>query len=247
MVMALSSMVLISSQVSSWTKPTWLASMKQGSHIMLQRLVRSMVSTDPRPCSTVLLPWWWSFSSLWARISRPGKTSSRCLKNAVSMAITSSKWPWMGQSFTIRILPSRSMICALISPAFSFMRTSRGSLPSMISWRICGTHLGHSESVERGQPSGGLDFWYDFNSGLSDHLGVNDGLGLMLFNLSKTAHAPLAAMVTAFSTYLTGLCIYASRTQENELRIAHPTNTGQVPHFSTVTKLMGERRKNQPR
>src|ERR1035438_3632063 len=107
----------------------------------------------------------------------------------------------MGQSFTIRILPSRSMICALISPAFSFMRTSSGSLPSMISWRICGTHLGQSESVERGHPSGGLDFWYDFNSGLSDQLGVNEGLGLMLFNLSKTAHAPLAAMVTAFSTY----------------------------------------------
>src|SRR5215472_2842995 len=46
--MALSSSVLISSQVSSWTKPTWLASMKHGSHIMLQRLVRSMVSTEPR-------------------------------------------------------------------------------------------------------------------------------------------------------------------------------------------------------
>ena len=43
---ALSSMVLISSHVSSCTKPTWFASMKQGSHIMLQRLVRSMVSTD---------------------------------------------------------------------------------------------------------------------------------------------------------------------------------------------------------
>jgi hypothetical protein len=34
---------------SSWTYPTWLASMKQGSHIMLQRLVRSTVSTEPRP------------------------------------------------------------------------------------------------------------------------------------------------------------------------------------------------------
>src|SRR6202050_1755206 len=53
MVMALSSMVLISSHVSSWTKPTWFASMKQGSHIMLQRLVRSMVSTEPRPYFTV--------------------------------------------------------------------------------------------------------------------------------------------------------------------------------------------------
>src|SRR5436305_6552302 len=76
---------------------------------------------------------------------------------------------------------------------------------------MSGTHLGQSESVERGQPSGGLDFWYDFNKGLSDHFGVNEGLGLMLFNLSKTAHAPLAATVTAFSTYFTGLCIYASR------------------------------------
>ena len=57
MVMALSSMVLMSSQLNSWTKPTWLASMKQGSHIMLQRLVRSMVSTEPRPYFTVEDPW----------------------------------------------------------------------------------------------------------------------------------------------------------------------------------------------
>ena len=80
MVMALSSTVLISSQVSSWTKPTWLASMKQGSHIMLQRLVRSTVSTAPRPYFTVEEPWWCRCSSLWARMSRPGKTSSRCLR-----------------------------------------------------------------------------------------------------------------------------------------------------------------------
>ena len=38
-----------SSQSSSWTNPTWFASMKQGLHIMLQRLVRSIVSTAPRP------------------------------------------------------------------------------------------------------------------------------------------------------------------------------------------------------
>ena len=48
-VTALSSSVLMSSHVSSCTKPTWLASMKQGSHIMLQRLVRSTVRTEPRP------------------------------------------------------------------------------------------------------------------------------------------------------------------------------------------------------
>src|ERR1700758_5794733 len=53
MVMALSSIVLISSHVRSWTKPTWFASLKQGSHIMLQRLVRWMGTTEPRPSFTV--------------------------------------------------------------------------------------------------------------------------------------------------------------------------------------------------
>ena len=40
--------------------------MKQGSHIMLQRLVRSTVSTAPRPWRTVLEPWWCRSSSLCA-------------------------------------------------------------------------------------------------------------------------------------------------------------------------------------
>src|SRR5438270_3958881 len=208
MEIALSSMVLISSHVSSCTKPTWLASIKQGSHIMLQRLVRSMVSTDPRPCLMVEVPWLWSFSSLCARMSRPGKTSSRCWKNSVSMAITSSKWPCFGQSLIIRILPSRSTIWALISPTFSFNRISCGSLPSTICWRISGTHLGQRESVVRGHPSGGFCFSYDLSRGLSDHLGVKEGLGLMLLSLSKTCHAPFAATVTAFSTYLMAFGIH---------------------------------------
>src|ERR1051325_8007630 len=200
-------MVLISSHVSSCTKPTWLASMKQGSHIMLQRLVRSIVSTDPRPCFTVLVPCLCSFSSLWARISRPGKTSSRCLKNSTSTAITSSKWPCSGQSFTIRILPSRSTMVALISPAFSLSRISCGNLPSTICWRISGTHLGHRESVERGQPSGGFVFSHDFNIGFFYHFCVNEGRGLMLLIFSKTAHAPFAPYVRTFSAYFTALCI----------------------------------------
>ena len=53
---ALSRTSVMSCQVSSWTKPTWLASMKHGSHIMLQRLVRSTVSTEPRPCWMLLVP-----------------------------------------------------------------------------------------------------------------------------------------------------------------------------------------------
>ena len=111
----------------------------------------------------------------------------------MSIDITSSKCPCFGQSFTIRILPSRSTICALISPTFSFISTSCGSWPSRICCRISGTHFGHSESVVRGQPSGGFDFSYDLSSGLSDHFGVGDGLGLMRFSRSNTAHAPLAA------------------------------------------------------
>ncbi len=159
MLIALSSTILMSSHDSSWTNPTWFASMKHGSHIMLQRFVRSTVSTEPRPCLTVLLPWLCSLSSLCAGMSRPGNTSSRCLKKAVSIAITSSKWPWMGQSFTIRILPSRSRMVALISPTLSFSRMLTSFLPSRIACRASRVHLGQSESVSRGQPSGGLVFW----------------------------------------------------------------------------------------
>ena len=64
----------------------------------------------------------------------------------------------MGQSFTIRILPSRSRIVALISPTFSFNRTLTSFLPSRIACRASRVHVGQSESVSRGQPSGGLVF-----------------------------------------------------------------------------------------
>src|SRR3979411_340076 len=181
--------------------------MKQGSHIMLQRLVRSIVRTEPRPYFTVDDPWWCNFSSAWAAISRPGKTSSRCCENSGSIDITSSKCPCVGQSLTIRILPSRSMICALISPTFSVMSTSCGRWPSRICWRISGTHLGQSESVVRGHPNGGFDFSWVLSSGFSYHFGVGEGLGLIRFKRSNTTQAPLAATVTAFSTYLIGLRI----------------------------------------
>src|ERR1700678_2609722 len=138
-------------------------------------------------------------------MSRPGKTSSRCFEKVVSIDITSSKWPCLGQSFTIRILPSRSTMVALISPTFSFMRTSCGRWPSRICWRISGTHLGQRESVERGQPSGGFDFSYDLSRGLSDHFGVGEGLGLTRLARSKTIHVALAAATAAASTYLIGL------------------------------------------
>src|ERR1700723_1035956 len=143
-------------------------------------------------------------------MSRPGNTASRCFENSVSIDIKSSKCPCFGQSFTIQILPSRSMIWALISPTFSFIKTSTGRGPSRICCRISGTHFGQSESVDRGQPSGGFDFSQDLSRGLSDHFGVGDAFGATRLRRSKIAHAPVAATVTAFSTYLIGLCILLS-------------------------------------
>src|SRR5579862_877724 len=103
------------------------------------------------------------------------------------------------------ILPSRSMMLALISPTFSFLRTSTGTFPSRICWRISGTHFGHSESVSRGHPSLGFCFSQLFSSGLSDHLGVNEGFWLIELTLSYTNHAALAACEITRSTCLMGL------------------------------------------
>src|SRR5580765_4120999 len=111
----------------------------------------------------------------------------------------------MGHSFTITILPSFSMIFALISPNLSFFRILTGSFPSRICWRMSVMHLGHSESVSRGHPSFGFCFSQLLSSGLSDHFGVNEGFGLIEFSLSKTNQAALAATATAFSTCLIGL------------------------------------------
>src|SRR3954462_4422886 len=98
----------------------------------------------------------------------------------------------MGQSFTIRILPSRSRIVALISPTFSLSRTLTSFFPSRISCRASRVHTGQSESVSRGHPSGGFVFWYDFRSGLSVHFGVNEGFWAILFKLLNRNQAPLA-------------------------------------------------------
>src|SRR5215470_11051182 len=71
-------------------------------------------------------------------------------------------------------------------------------------------HFGHSESVSRGQPSGGFVFWYDLRSGLSDHLGVKEGFWSIWLSLSKTVQAAPAATVSTFSAYFIGLCINLS-------------------------------------
>src|ERR1700692_3854687 len=97
------------------------------------------------------------------------------------------------------------MMVALISPTFSLRRISTGSFPSRVLLRMSGTHLGHSESVSRGQPSFGFCFSQLFNSGLSDHFGVKEGWRLMELNLSKKNQAALAPRAIAFSTCLIGL------------------------------------------
>src|SRR6266704_6883901 len=98
----------------------------------------------------------------------------------------------MGQFLIIQISPSRSMICALISPTFSLMRSVTSRLPLKISSRASITHFGQSESVVRGQPSVGLVFCQDLRSGLSDHFGVNEGLGLYLLITWMESNKPPA-------------------------------------------------------
>src|SRR5258706_1552031 len=173
--------------------------MKQGSHIMLQRLVRSTVSTEPRPYRTVLEPCLCMSSSLCAGMSRPGKFCSIQFRNLASMAIMSSYLPWIGHSFTIRTSPSRSIICALISPTFSCIRSRQSFFPSNIASRASLTQPGHNESVCRGQPSVGFDFSHDFSSGLSDHFGVNDGFGLYLLKKWIVSNATPAVLQRTWS------------------------------------------------
>src|SRR5688572_9829573 len=94
------------------------------------------------------------------------------------------------------------MICALISPTFSLIRTLTSFLPLMISSRASITQLGQSESVVRGQPSVGLLFCHDFSKGFSDHFGVKEGFGLYLLTDAIASWMPPAAMVRPFSARL---------------------------------------------
>src|SRR5271169_3684319 len=66
----------------------------------------------------------------------------------------------------------------------------------------------------------------------------------MLLILSKTTHAPLAATVTAFSTYFTGLCIYASRVR---CVLSPRPRDRQATHFSSTTRLVTRSRMGQAR
>ena len=96
------------------------------------------------------------------------------------------------------------MMVALISPTFSVSSTDTSCLPSRIAWRASRTQVGQSESVSRGQPSGGLVFCHDFSSGLSDQRGVKDGFWRIGFTVENTCHRPLAVTASPFSSVLDG-------------------------------------------
>src|ERR1700683_1140536 len=132
-------------------------------------------------------------------MSRPGKFFSIHSRNFASMAIKSSYFPWMGHSFTIQTWPSRSIICALISPTFSWTRSVQSFLPFMIASRASFTQSGQRESVVRGQPSVGFDFSHDLSSGFSDHFGVNDGLGRYLLKYWIVSNVTAAVLHKAQS------------------------------------------------
>ncbi len=120
--------------------------MKHGLHIMLQRFVRSIVSTAPRPYLIDEFPCSWS-PSLGITKSRPGYIDSSRLKKAGSVDMTSSKCPCLEHSFFIRIRPSSSTIEAGISPGFPSIKTFQSTSPERIWARTSETQRGQSESV----------------------------------------------------------------------------------------------------
>src|SRR6266849_10997218 len=92
------------------------------------------------------------------------------------------------------------MICALISPTFSLIKSRQSFLPAIIASRASFTQAGQRESVCRGKPSVGLVFSHDFSSGLSDHFGVKEGLGRYLLKSWIVSKVTPAALQTTAST-----------------------------------------------
>src|ERR1700737_4171633 len=113
-------------------------------------------------------------------MSRPGKFFSIHARNFESTAIKSSYLPWMGHSLTIHTWPSRSIICALISPTFSWTKSVQSFVPLKMASRASFTQPGQSESVVRGQPSVGLLFSQDLSIGFSHHFRGEAGFGRYL-------------------------------------------------------------------
>src|ERR1700674_3899206 len=92
------------------------------------------------------------------------------------------------------------MICALISPTFSPIKSRQSFLPAMMASRASFTQAGQSESVCRGKPSVGLVFSQDLSKGLSDHWGVTDGFGFFLLKCWTVSTVIPAALQPSQST-----------------------------------------------
>src|SRR5262249_21023374 len=118
---------------------------------------------------------------------------------------------------TIRILPSRSRMVAFTSPTFSLSKVFTSWSPSRMRLRASRTQVGHRESVWRGQPRVGLVFWWDFSSGLSDHLGVKVPLGLNLLKNWTVFQAAPAATVMLLSRYFVAFAILNQRSSGRAL------------------------------
>src|SRR5579862_9163804 len=97
-------------------------------------------------------------------------------------------------------LPSRSRMCALISPACSLTRTSRSRAPERIRARVSRTHVGHNESVVRGHPSAGEVRSQLFDSGAGAHEGWKVPLGTGRLRVWNTCHAAFARCDAAVSS-----------------------------------------------
>jgi len=131
--------------------------MKQGSHIMLQRFVRSMVSTDPRPYFTVE-DRGDAASRQRARQCRVrGKRLPSASRNRVDrhhvFEVAVDGAVFHHQNLSVALNDS-GLDLADFFVHQNFVR--QFAVKNLLAdFR---THFGHSESVERGQPSGGFDF-----------------------------------------------------------------------------------------
>ena len=140
---------------------------------MLQRLVRSIVSTAPRPCLIDEVPWLCSVS-VTARKSRPGKSDSmRVQERRVDRQR-------VGEGAVHRAgLLDDDLAVALEDVGLDladvpWISDSTDCSPERMRARVSRTQVGQSESVVRGQPSCGLERSRLFKSGAGDHLGWND-------------------------------------------------------------------------
>ena len=131
--------------------------MKHGSHIMLQRFVRSTVSTAPRPYLIDDVPWLCRLPVI-GRVVAAGKEALDALRNAGSMASTSRE----GAVRRARLLDDDRAV-ALDDRRGDLADVARESAcrwparRARMRARASRTHAGQSESVRRGQPSGGRD------------------------------------------------------------------------------------------